>query len=101
MGFEMKLGVLYLPFIGVFIFGLAFVSNPYVESILYGYIRYGDGRVERIYEIIRSFSFPVLLLGVLLIITSIANTIVLTIVIAVLRNQNMRRKSIAEGVNNV
>ena len=97
----MKLGLLYLPFIGVFIAGLAFVSNPYVEKILYGYIRYGDGRVESIYEIIRSFSLPILLMGILLIVTSIANIIVLTIVIFVLRNQKMRRKSIADGVNNV
>jgi len=97
----MKLGLLYLPFIGVFIAGLVFVSNPYVEYILYGYIRYGDGHTEYIYEIVRSFSLPILLAGVLLTVTSIVNTIVLTGVIIALRSRKKRRKSIADGVNNV
>ena len=93
-------GLLYLPFIGVFIAGLAFISNPYVEYILSGYITYGDGHTEYIYEIIRSFSLPILLAGMLLIVTSIINTIVLTGVIIALRSRIKRRKSIAEGVNN-
>jgi len=85
-------GLLYLPFIGVFIAGLAFVSNPYVEYILYGYIRYGDGHTEYLYEIVRSFSLPILLSGVLLTVTSIINTIVLTIVILVLRSRKREEK---------
>ncbi|MBY8988731.1 MAG: hypothetical protein KGD61_09775 [Candidatus Lokiarchaeota archaeon] len=101
MGLGMKLGLLYLPFIGVFIAGLVFVSNPYVEYILSGYIRYGDGHTEYIYEIVRSFSLPILLTGVLLTVTSITNTIVLTIVLIVLRIRKQNRKSIADGVNNV
>ena len=101
MGLGMKLGLLYLPFIGVFIAGLVFVSNPYVEYLLYGYIRYGDGHTEYIHQIVRSFSLPILLTGVLLTVTSIANTIVLTGVIIALRSRKKRRKSIADGVNNV
>jgi len=96
----MKLGLLYLPFLGIFIAGLAFVSNPYVEYLLYGYIRYGDGRIEYINRIIRSFSFPILLAGVLLIGISITNTIVLTGVIIALRSRKKRRKSTADSVNN-
>jgi len=94
-------GLIYLPLIGLFIAGVAFVSNPYVEYILYGYIRYSDGRIEYISEIIRSFSLPILLSGVLLIGASIINTIVLTTVILVLVSRKKRRKSIVDGVNNV
>ena len=101
MGLGMKLGLLYLPFIGVFIAGLVFVSNPYVEYILYGYIRYGDGRTEYIYEIVRSFSLPILLTGVLLTGTSIINTIVLTTVIIDLKSRKKRIKIMVNEEKNL
>jgi hypothetical protein len=81
--------------------GLVFVLNPYVESLLYVCVTYGDGHTECYYRTIRSFKLSLLLNGVLLTVTSIVNTIVLTIVLLVLRSKRKKRRTIVEDINNV
>jgi hypothetical protein len=96
-----KLGLLYLVFIAVFMGGLIVVLNPYVESLLYVCVTYGDGHTECYYRTVRSFKLPLLLNGVLLIVTSIVNSLILTIVLLVLRSKRKKRRSIVEDVSNV
>jgi hypothetical protein len=91
-----KLGLLYLVFIGVFMIGLVVVLNPYVESLLYVCVTYGDGHTECYYRTVRSFKLPLLLNGVLLMVASLVNAIVLTIVLLILRSKRKKKISILE-----